>query len=390
MSSRAITQMRGTIPFLAWLAQSRYSARQHDPDIADFMFGNPQEMPIEAYVRALAEHVVPHDRSWFAYKLSESCATNVVATSLAERTGLTFEPEDVFMTNGGFAAIAVALRTICEVGDEVVFFSPPWFFYELLVLAAGAKPVRLRLEAPRFELPLDALAAAIGERTRAVLVNSPHNPSGRVYSDDELRALARVLADAEARLGRPLWILSDEAYAKITFDGRRAQSPAAFHPHTFVLYSYGKQLLAPGQRVGYAALPPTCEGREALRADMLVAQCATGFAFPNAILQYALEDIEHLSVDIAALERRRDRLVGALRSLGFETTYPEGTFYVLARDTTGRFATDAALVDALADRDTFVLPGSIVELDGWIRLSLTANDAMIDKGIEAFRALRAS
>jgi aspartate aminotransferase len=380
--TRPLEAMRASIPFLRWFAESGFAKKQREEGIADLMFGNPQEMPLPDYVGALTGQIAPRDKAWFAYKMSEPGSTEVVARSLGARTGVDWDPEDVHMTNGGFAAIAVALRTLCEPGDEVVFLSPPWFFYELLVLAAGAVPVRVPIEAPRFDLPVDAIAKAITPKTRAVLVNSPHNPSGRVWSLEDFAALAKVL---EAH-PNPIWLLSDEAYAKIVFDGRRAASPAEIYPRTFVLYSYGKQLLAPGQRVGYAALPKTLPEKEraALREDVVMAQCATGFAFPNALLQHALGDIEGLTIDLAALQRRRDRLVPALRELGYETTFPEGTFYLLVR---APYDEDR-FVDRLADQDVFVLPGKIVELPGWIRISMTANDGMIEKAIAAFAAVR--
>lgn len=382
MTTRALEAMRASIPFLRWFAESRFAKKQREEGIADLMFGNPQEMPLPDYVGALTGQIAPRDKAWFAYKMSEPGSTEVVARSLGARTGVAWDPADVHMTNGGFAAIAVALRTLCEPGDEVIFLSPPWFFYELLVLAAGAVPVRVNIEAPQFDLPIDAIAKAITPKTRAVLVNSPHNPSGRVWSNEDFAALAKVL---EAQ-PNPIWLLSDEAYAKVVFDGRRAASPAEIYPRTFVLYSYGKQLLAPGQRVGYAALPKTLAEKErvALREDVLMAQCATGFAFPNALLQHALADIEGLSIDLAALQKRRDRLVPALRALGYETTFPEGTFYLLVR---APYDEDR-FVDRLADHDVFVLPGKIVELPGWIRISLTANDGMIEKAIAAFAAVR--
>ena len=382
MTTRALQAMRSSIPFLRWFAESRFAKKQREEGIADLMFGNPQEMPLPDYVGALTGQIAPRDKAWFAYKMSEPESTEVVARSLGARTGVEWDAADVHMTNGGFAAIAVALRTLCEPGDEVIFLSPPWFFYELLVLAAGAIPVRVTIEAPKFDLPIDAIAKAITPKTRAVLVNSPHNPSGRVWSKEDFAALAKVL---EAQ-PNPIWILSDEAYAKVVFDGRRAASPAEIYPRTFVLYSYGKQLLAPGQRVGYAALPKALPENErtALREDVLMAQCATGFAFPNALLQHALADIEGLSIDLGALQKRRDRLVPALRELGYETTFPEGTFYLLVK---APYEEDR-FVDRLADHDVFVLPGKIVELPGWIRISMTANDGMIEKAIAAFAAVR--
>jgi aspartate aminotransferase len=278
------------------------------------------------------------------------------------------------------------MRTLVDPGDEVVFLSPPWFFYEMLILAAGGEPVRVRLEPPAFDLEVDRIAAAIGPRTRAVLVNSPHNPSGRIYSADDLRRLADALTDASARIGHPVWIVSDEPYNRIVFDGREYTSPAQVYPHTLITYSYGKTLLAPGQRIGYVTVPPTLPERAEIRDELFIQQLAAGFAFPNALLQHALADLERLSIDVGALQRRRDRLVPALREIGYETTMPEGTFYAMARSP---IEDDAAFGELLAKHRVLVLPGTIVEVPGWFRISLTASDEMVEKGIQRFAAARA-
>jgi aspartate aminotransferase len=381
-----LAPFRAAVPFVAWFEGSRFRARQGDPNVADFMFGNPQELPLSPYVGALTKYVAPKDKGWFAYKLSEPSAQRIVAASLRERTKIDFSPEDVRMTSGGFAAIAAVLRAVCAPGDEVIFLSPPWFFYELLILAANAIPVRVRLAAPEFALDCDAVARAITPKTRAVLVNSPHNPSGTIYDDAALARFAAMLREASSKSGRPIYLLSDEAYYRIAFDGVRAPTPASHYDDTVILYSYGKQTLAPGQRIGYVAVPPKIHHRRELGEAIHIAQCATGFTFPNALLQHALGEIDKLCIDVGALERRRDRLVGALRSMGYETTKPQGTFYLLVRAPNGD---DAAFVDRLADRDVFVLPGSIVELPGWIRVSLTATDAMVERALPAFEQVRA-
>jgi aspartate aminotransferase len=352
-------------------------------DVANFAVGNPHEMPMPEYVEALKRHLEPQNKDWFAYKLSEPESQRVVAASLTRRTGMDWDPADVAMTHGGFAALTVALRTVVEPGDEAIFLSPPWFFYEMLILAAGGEPVRVRLAPPRFDLDLDAIGEAINARTRAVLINTPHNPSGRVYPPDDLSALADVLAEASARTGHPIWLISDEPYNRILFDGREFHSPAEVYPHTIITYSYGKTLLAPGQRIGYVTVPPTLPERAELRDEMLLQQFATGYAFPNALLQHALTDLEELSIDIGAMERRRDRLVPALRELGYEPTTPEGTFYVMARSP---LADDVAFSDLLARHRVLVLPGTIVEVPGWFRVSLTANDQMVEDGIPRFAA----
>ena len=376
--------MRESIgPFLRFY-MSAAAARLTDPAVANFAVGNPQELPLPGYVDALARALRPQDKDWFAYKLSEPRSRTTVAGTLAERTGLDWDPEDVHMTNGGFAALAVAFRTILEPGDEVIFLSPPWFFYELLVIAADGVPVRVRLEPPTFDIDPAAIDAAVTPRTRAVILNTPHNPSGRVYPLDALRGLAATLEAASERIGRPIFLVSDEPYNRILFDGRTFHSPAEAYPNTITTYSYGKTLLAPGQRMGYLTVPPTMPDRVALRERVLLAQLATGYAFPNALLQHAIEDIEGLSIDVGALERRRDRLVPALRAMGYETTMPEGTFYVMVR---APIDDDMAFADRLAERDVLVLPGSIVELPGWMRLSLTASDAMVDQALPVFAEL---
>ena len=356
------------------------------PGVNNFAFGNPNEMPLPGYVTALREHLEPATPDWFAYKMSEPKSQAAVARSLTSRTGLDWDPADVAMTNGGFAAIAVALRAIVEPGDEVVFFSPPWFFYEVLILAAGGVPVRVPLAPPSFDLDLAALDAAITPRTRAVLINTPHNPSGRVYPLADLEALAGTLRAASARTGRTISLISDEPYNRILFDGRAFHSPAEVYPDTIITYSYGKTLLAPGMRIGYLTVPPTMTGREELRERVMLAQLATGFSYPNALLQHAIEDLEKLSIDVAKLERRRDRMIGALAGMGYEPTTPEGTFYIMAR---APIADDGAFVSVLAEENVVVLPGTVVEVPGWFRISLTANDAMVEASLAGFERARA-
>ncbi|HEY7600815.1 MAG TPA: aminotransferase class I/II-fold pyridoxal phosphate-dependent enzyme [Candidatus Limnocylindrales bacterium] len=374
-------------PFMRFFSGA-YAELAGAPGVANFAVGNPHELALPAYVDALARHLPPQDADWFAYKMSEPNAREVVARSLGELTGLDWDPLDIQMTNGGFAAIAVALRMLLEPGDEAVYLSPPWFFYEQLILAADGLPVRVPLTPPRFELELAKIEAAITPRTRVVMLNSPHNPSGRVYPLADLRRLADLLERAGARIGRPIYLLSDEPYRRILFDDVRFHSPAEAYPHTIVTYSYGKQLLAPGMRIGYLTWPPTLPAaeRERLRDDAFVHQCAAGYLFPNADLQHALADLEPLLIDMSQMQRRRDRMVAELGAMGYQPTTPEGTFYILARSP---LPDDEAFCRILNRHRILVLPGTIVELPGWFRISLTASDEMVERGLPGFRAAMA-
>lgn len=384
---RQIDRLRASIAPFSRFFEGPIWGRRDEPGIANFAVGNPQEMPLPAYVDALTRALPPRDKDWFAYKMSEPLSQASIARSLSERTGLDWDPADVAMTNGGFAALAVTLRAILDPGDEVVFLSPPWFFYEILILAGGGEPVRVRLEPPDFDLDTARIAAAITPRTRAVLVNTPHNPTGRIYPPESLRAVGDILTEASARHGRTIYLISDEPYNRIVFDGRRFTSPAEVYPATIVNYSFGKTLLAPGMRIGYIATPPEMPDRERLRDDFFTSQIASGWSFPNALLQHAIEDLDGMSIDVGALEHRRDRVVEALRGMGYSTTNPEGTFYVMAQAPIGD---DMAFGELLADHGVLVLPGTVVEAPGWFRISLTASDGMVDRGLPGFESARAA
>ncbi len=383
VSSRITHALGAMSPFLRFMQSSAWSRRDpNDPRTCDFVFGNPHEMPLPGVVRALQEHLTPRNASWFAYKSSEPEACSTVAASLRERLGMPFLAEDVFMTNGAFAALSVSLSTLLDPEDEVVFISPPWFFYESMIAAYGGAPVRVHIDPETFDLDLEAIAAAITPRTRAIIVNSPHNPTGKILSPETLERLAAILTDASQRFGRRIYLLSDEAYSRIVFDGRTFHSPTAYYPDSLLLYTYGKTLLTPGQRIGYIALPPAMTEREPLRDALLTAQLTTGFAFPNALLTHSLAELDALSIDIAALQRRRDRLVTALTDMGFDVTTPEGTFYLVARAPEDD---DRAFSDRLAEEGVYVLPGAVFEMPGHFRLSLTASDDMVERSLDAFR-----
>ncbi len=333
VSSRIRAADAAFAPVKDFYFASRYGARRLEPGISDFTFGNPHEMPLAGIVTAIRERAVPHDKNWFAYKSSEPEPQAFLADALRRELGLPFEAEDIALTAGAFAAIMVAFRLVLDAGDEAVFSEPAWFCYEPMLRAADAVPVKVALAGPRFDLDLDAIAAAITPRTRLVIVNTPHNPTGRIYGAETLAGLAGVLERASARIGHRIYLLSDEPYRRLRFDGRSFVSPAAIYPWTLIAYSYGKVLLAPGQRLGYLAASPLmpAEDRQALRDVMFSAQMALGWCFPNAVMQNAVPDLESLSIDRAALAARRDALTTTLRGAGYGVLDPEGTFYLWAR-----------------------------------------------------------
>jgi len=385
--SRRVTAAESAFaPVADFLFRSRYFERRFEPGVADFTFGNPHEMPLPGFVAALREAALPADENWYAYKTSEVEPRAFLADAVGRELGLAFEPEDFALTAGAFGAIALAFHLLLDPGDEVVFSEPAWFCYEPMLLAAAATPRKVRLAGPRFDLDLDAIDDAITPRTRLVIVNTPHNPTGRIYSRDTLAALAEVLERASSRIGRRIYLLSDEPYRRLRFDGNGFTSPAALYPYTLISYSYGKILLTPGQRLGYLALSPLMPAgtRHAFRDAAMTAQMALGWAFASALMQRAMPAIEELSIDQTAITRRRDRLMATLSESGYQPLMPEGTFYLFSRWPAGN---PDAFWNRLADRDVFVLPGSIMATPDHFRISLTSSDDMVERAIPAFTAV---
>ena len=378
MSERAFRAKTSVDQVVAYF--SRMQALAQDPDALDFTFGNPHEMALSGLTDAMRAQLEPLSVDWYAYKSNERPAQEAVAAGLSGELGLDFEPDDIAMTQGAFGAIELALALVADPGDEVIIPAPGWFCYDPMLFAVNLVPVPAPLDPTDFSLDIDAIARAITPRTRVVIVNSPSNPTGRVFPRETWDELATVLEQASRTHRRRIWLLSDEPYRRIRFDGIGFDSPAGSYPWTMIDYSYGKVLLAPGQRLGYLALSPLlpAEERDELRAAFMPIQLAIGWGFPNALMQYSVPALEGVSIDMAELTRKRDRLYGALSDAGYTLTRPEGTFYLWGRAPGG----DAqAYCDALAERHVYVMSGTIFDQPQHFRISLTATMDTIERAL---------
>jgi aspartate aminotransferase len=366
-------------PFLR--AITELGPRMGDPDACDFVAGNPEVPALPGYVDTLRRWLEPKHRRWFAYGMPDPRASEAAAEALAEELGIDVEPRDIVLTRGAHGAMTLAMTMVLDAGDEVVFVSPPWFFYEAMILGAHASPVRVRADETTWDLDLDAIARVLSPRTRMVLVNTPNNPTGKIYPDETLADLGSLLQRHSRETGRPVYLLSDEAYSKILFDGNVMRTPARHYDRTLLVHTFSKSALAPAQRLGFLALPATMPDRPALREAAMAASFATGNAAPDAVMQYALPDLLDIEVDMDRLQRRRDRMLEALRGAGYAVHTPEATFYLLVRSP---IHDELAFARRLAADDVLVLPGSAFEMPGYVRLSLTATDEMVERAIPVF------
>jgi aspartate aminotransferase len=359
-----------------------FTPLMEDPGACDFVAGNPEFPALPGYVEILQRWIEPEDRRWFAYGFGDPRAQATASEALSTELGIAFEAQDILLTRGAHGALALAMRLVLERDDEVVFISPPWFFYEALIMGSGAQPVRVRMDEATHDLDVDAIAAALTDRTRMVLINTPNNPTGKIYPPETLQRLGEVLRAHEERTGREVYLLSDEAYSKVLFEPNRMVTPAHWYDRSFLVHTYSKSTLAPGQRLGFLAMPPTMPGREEFRMGSLVAGLATANMHPDAVMMYALPDIEaSVLLDMGRLQARRDRVLAALRADGYEVHTPEATFYLLVKSP---LTDDLAFARLLARDKVLVLPGSACEMPGYFRISLTGTEDMVDRALPVF------
>jgi aspartate aminotransferase len=376
---------KSIIPIFEFLAKYERWIAVGGADCCDFALGNPQTMPLQGFVTALRDATTPKNPSWYGYKTSEATSREVVCASLRKLTGLEYPPENIFMTNGATGAHLVTMNALIGPEDEVIFNKPPWFFYEGMILLSGGKPVAVDTVPPTFDLDLKGIERAITDKTRFIIINSPNNPTGKVYTQETLVSLSRILGKASQRIGRPIYLISDEVYRAIVYDGGKFHSPTTFYKNSIMIYSYGKTLLTPGQRIGYIALSPQVEDLQELRTILFSSQILSGWAMASALMQHSLPDLEKLSLDVNDLQRRRDRFVRGLRECGYDVRKPEGAFYITPKSP---IEDDVAFSDLLAEQGVLCLPGSIVTMNGYLRASLTANDDMIERALPIFAAAR--
>lgn len=373
------------IPIYEFLAKYERWIDASGGDYCDFALGNPQAMPLDEFVAALREATTPRDKSWYAYKMNESSSREIVRASLNTLTGFEYPPENIFMTNGATGALLVTMNALIGPDDEVIINRPPWFFYEGMVLNSGGRPVAVDVDPNTFDLDVPRIERAITDRTRFIIINSPNNPTGKVYSPDTLARLSLVLSEASRDIGRPIYLVSDEAYRAIVYEDAKFHSPTKFYNNSIMIYTYGKTLLTPGQRVGYIALSPRMDDLAELRTILYSSQILSGWAMTSALMQHCLRDLENMSLDLKALQRRRDHFVSGLRKCGYEVRTPEGAFYITPK---APIEDDVAFSDILAKDGVLCLPGSVVSMNGYLRASLTASDDMIERALPIFAAAR--
>ncbi len=360
---------------------------EHGPDkVFDFSLGNPNITAPECFDKALAETACScSGEHGYMPNTGYPHVRESVAKYLTDEQDVAVTADEVIMTCGASGALNVALKTLLDPGDEVLTPVPCFVEYGFYADNHGGVLKTVATHAD-FSLDLDAMAAAITAKTKVVLINSPNNPTGQIYSHESLTRLGELLAAKSADHERTIYLISDEPYRKIVFDGHRVPSIFTVYADSILATSYSKDISIPGERIGFAALNPAANHRDDVMNGMALANRILGFVNAPALMQKIVACLQGTSVDIGLYQRKRDLLCQGLATAGYEFVTPPGTFYLFPRSP---IPDDVAFVQALQEELILVVPGSGFNGPGHFRIAFCVDDDTIANALPGFKRVMA-
>jgi len=357
-----------------------------EENVFDLSLGNPVMEPPEEVRKVLVECARDESPGLHRYMPNAGFADvrAVIAESLSPECRLS--ANDVVMVCGAAGGLNITLKTLLDPGDEVIIFTP--YFVEYLFYADnhGGKAVPVST-GDDFRLDFSALKNALNEKTKAVIINSPNNPTGVVYSRKELRDLADILKTHSNRFGKAVHLISDDPYKKITFDGVEAPNILEFYDNSIYITSHSKDIALPGERIGFVAVHPRCEDAGPIMAGLIFCNRVLGFVNAPALIQRVVKQVQSVTVDVEQYRRKRDYLYKELTRIGYDVVKPQGAFYFFPKSP---LEDEVEFVRKLAENKVLVVPGRGFGLPGYFRISYCFPDSVIEGSIlgfeQAFRA----
>ncbi len=380
------SQMQAYLEGASWIRKmfeegARLKALHGADKVCDFSLGNPDVPPPPEVQEALQRLVAEDQPGMHAYMPNAGFpfAREAMAEKVSREQGIKVSAEEVILTCGAAGGLNIIFKALLEPGEEVLFPSPFFVEYRFYVEnhQGVPRPVPTRED---FSLDLEAFEAAFSPKTRAVLLNSPNNPTGKLYTPEELQQLAQLLSEKSRQYGRPIFLISDEPYRNLVFDGRSTPSVFSFYPHSLVVSSFSKELSLPGERIGFVAVHPEAEGKEELLAAMILANRILGFVNAPAMAQRIAALCAQALVDVSIYERRRNLFCQILDEAGLEYVKPEGAFYLFPRTPID----DVEFCRLLQEELILAVPGRGFGGPGHIRLAFCVDESIIERSREGF------
>lgn len=351
--------------------------------VCDFSIGNPDMIPPKKFQEVLMEEAAREEPRIHGYMPNAGYPSvrKAVADFASMEQGTELKADNVLMTCGAGGALNVALRALVNPGDEVLASAPCFVEYGFYCQNYGAS-LKLVPSTPDFDLDPEAFAAAISEKTAAVIVNSPHNPTGRIYPAETLAELAKILDEASIRIGRRIYLISDEPYRKIAYDGITVPPVMSAYSHSLVATSYSKDLSLPGERIGWLSVNPGAEDADKLIGALTLCNRILGYVNAPGLMQRVIARLQGVSVDVGLYQAKRDALKIILDDAGFTYAEPQGTFYFWVKSPV---EDETIVVDALKKELILTVPGRGFAGPGWLRISYCVDDAVIRRAADGFR-----
>ena len=365
----------------------RLAAIYGPENVYDFSLGNPNVSAPEAVNRAITDIVAEEASTKVHGYMSNAGFEDVrdtVAQSLNRRFGTQFHLENILMTVGAASGMNVILKTVLDPGDEVIVFAPYFMEYGAYVRNYDGVLVTVSPDTSSFQPNISELKEKITKRTKAVIINTPNNPTGVVYSSETLEQIAAVMKAKEEEYRTSIVLISDEPYRELAYDGVEVPYVTPFYHNTVVCYSYSKSLSLPGERIGYLVIPDELEDSKAVIAAATIANRVLGCVNAPSLMQRVIMRCIDEKVNVEAYDRNRNLLYNGLTGFGFECIRPEGAFYLFVKSPE---ADDRAFSDVCKKHRLLVVPGTSFACPGYVRISYCVSYDQIERSLPAFEAV---
>lgn len=358
--------------------------------VFDFSIGNPNVPCPQQITDTMIKLLTESDAAalhGYTSAAGDNGTRQAIADYMNEKYGLNAEFTDIYMTVGAAASLTITLRAVTNPGDEVIVFTPYFPEYKVFIGNADAKCVEVPVRAEDFQIDFDALDAAFNEKTAAIIVNSPNNPTGAVLTGETLKALADYLRGKEKQYNKEIYLISDEPYRELVYDGAELKLPAQYYENTVICYSYSKSLSLPGERIGYIMVSSKATSRKKLYATICGAGRSLGYVCAPALMQFVVGQNQGVTSDVSKYAENRAIIYKALTEYGFEAVKPDGAFYLFVKSPSGD---GNEMSERAKKQELLLVPSDSFGMEGYVRISYCVSKKQIEDSLPAFKALAES
>lgn len=363
------------------------SAEIGKENVYDYSLGNPSvpaPQILNETIRELTSTMAPCELHGYTSAVGDNETRKAIADNLNEHFGTNFKMHNLYMTCGAAASLCISFKALTEKDDEIIVFAPYFPEYKVFINAAGAKTVEVKCNEEDLTINLEAFEKAINEHTKAVVINSPNNPSGVVVSEDIVKGLCDILRKKQQEYGKSIFLISDEPYRELVYGDVEVPYLTKYYENTIVCYSFSKSLSLPGDRIGYILVPDEVENFELIYKAVCGAGRSLGYVCAPSLMQFVIRKCVGKTADVSVYQHNRDLLLSAFAKLGFKTAKPDGAFYLFMKSP----EKDAAEFCEKAKKyDLLLVPSDSFGFPGYVRLSYCVATDMIERSLPSFEAL---